>query len=506
MALGSKQLMLTDVSLEAEDTYLLRDENDSSDILRMSVFNQQKHLITLHSNGSVKLWSLWPDCPGRRHSNGSKQRVRPPALAHLRKPTGTRTYQQLVNSVIKRFIGSYADQKILAFYLDEDAGLQDTKIQLHVALSNGDVTILNWDERDQIFKPSHTPPLKTLQSEIRCFVHVLKRYYVVCTSSCALTVWDLLNGSGDKPELPGFDVANDTPLALEAFDERNQNATVLLTFKYSVWRLNFIPGPSVELKSEAVQLPEGSFITCGKRSADGHYLLLGTSEGLIVYDLRISDPVLRSNVSEHIECVDIYELFDPVYKYIVLCGAKGKQVVHVHTLRTVIGPHPHHNRGIAWVHSADEKSVMTRACLEPNVYLRSLMDMTSKRTQLLAVDSKERIHQIETATDPSARRRSSISAWSTITPTHAASNPKITAISALNDDQIFVGYVDGVTIDVNLDSVIPQQFITEPIDYLKQISPEILVASISIPEIYLELKVKVDDVPALHQRIVDHYK
>ncbi|XP_016929946.2 uncharacterized protein Dark [Drosophila suzukii] len=477
MALGSKQLMLTDVSLEAEDTYLLRDENDSSDILRMSVFNQQKHLITLHSNGSVKLWSLWPDCPGRRHSNGSKQRVRPPALAHLRKPTGTRTYQQLVNSVIKRFIGSYADQKILAFYLDEDAGLQDTKIQLHVALSNGDVTILNWDERDQIFKPSHTPPLKTLQSEIRCFVHVLKRYYVVCTSSCALTVWDLLNGSGDKPELPGFDVDNDTPLALEAFDERNQNATVLLTFKYSVWRLNFIPGPSVELKSEAVQLPEGSFITCGKRSADGHYLLLGTSEGLIVYDLRISDPVLRSNVSEHIECVDIYELFDPVYKYIVLCGAKGKQVVHVHTLRTVIGPHPHHNRGIAWVHSADEKSVMTRACLEPNVYLRSLMDMTSKRTQLLAVDSKERIHQIETATDPSARRRSSISAWSTITPTHAASNPKITAISALNDDQIFVGYVDGVTIDVNLDSVIPQQFITEPIDYLKQISPEILVAS-----------------------------
>jgi len=31
-------------------------------------------------------------------------------------------------------------------------------------------------------------------------------------------------------------------------------------------------------------------------------------------------------------------------------------------------------------------------------------------------------------------------------------------------------------------------------------------STISIPEIYLELKVKVDDVPALHQRIVDHYK
>ncbi|EDV55671.2 uncharacterized protein LOC6548165 [Drosophila erecta] len=477
LALSSKQLLLTDVSLEGEDTYLLRDESDSSDILRMAVFNHQKHLITLHSNGSVKLWSLWPDCPERRHSGGSRQRVRPPASAHLRKPTGTRSYQQLVNSVVKRFIGSYVNQKIVAFYLDEDARLPETKIQLHVAFSNGDVSILNWDDQDLVFKLSQTPILKTMQSEIRCLVQVLKRYYVVCTSDCTLTVWDLKNGSGDKPELQGFDVDNDTPLALEVFGEKTQTSTVLLIFKYSVWRLNFMPGPSVSLQSEPVQLPEGSFITCGKRSTEGHYLLLGTSEGLIVYDLRISDPVLRSNVSEHIECVDIYDLIDPVYKYIVLCGAKGKQVVHVHTLRSVSGSNSHQNREITWVHSADEKSVMTKACLEPNVYLRSLMDMTRERTQLLAVDSKERIHLIETATNPRARRRSSISAWSTITPTHAASNCKINAISAFTEEQIFVGYVDGVIIDVNLDAALPQQFITGPIDYLKQVSPNFLVAS-----------------------------
>ncbi|XP_032571483.1 uncharacterized protein LOC6609536 isoform X2 [Drosophila sechellia] len=451
MALASGQILLTDVSLEGEDTYLLRDEIDSSDILRMAVFNQQKHLITLHSNGSVKLWALWPDCPGRLRSGGSKQ--------------------QLVNSVVKRcLIGSYANLKIVAFHLNEDAGLPEANIQLHVAFSNGDVNILNWDGQDQMFKLSHVPVLKTMQSGIRCFVQVLKRYYVVCTSNCTLTVWDLTNGSGDTPELPGFNVDNDTPLALDVFDEKVKTATVLLIFKYSVWRLNFLPGPWVDLQSEAVQLPEGSFITCGKRSTDGRYLLLGTSEGLIVYDLKISDPVLRSNVSEHIECVDIYELFDPVYKYIVLCGAKGKQVVHVHTLRSVTGSNSYQNREIAWVHSADEISIMTKACLEPNVYLRSLMDMTRERTQILAVDSKERIHLIETVI-------SSSSAWSTITPTHAASNCKINAISAFNDKQIFVGYVNGMIIDVNHDAALPQQFIEEPIDYLKQVSPNFLVAS-----------------------------
>ncbi|XP_016988812.1 uncharacterized protein LOC108051272 [Drosophila rhopaloa] len=475
LALGSRELLLTDVSLEGEETYLLRDDDDSSEILRMSVLNQQKHLITLHSNGSVKLWSLWPDCPVRRHSGGCKQWVRPPGSTHLRKPTGTRSYQQLVNSVVKRYISTNADQKIMAYYLDEQDGLPDTKIQLHVAFSNGEVNILNWDEQDQMFKLSHTPALKTLQSEIRCFVQILKRYYVVCNSRCALTVWNLNNGSDERLERPNYYVVNETPLALEAF-ERNQEATVLLIFKHSVWRLNFMCG-SYDLQSEAVQLPEGSFITCGKRSDDGHYLLLGTSEGLIVYDLRNSNPVLRSNVSEHIQCVDIYELCDPVYKYIVLCGAKGKKVVHVHTLRSVCGIEPHQDRGIAWVHSADEKSVMTRACLEPTVYLRSLMDMTAGRTQLLAVDSKERIHQIETATNPSAGRRSSISSWSTITPTHAASKPKITAISASNNEQIYVGYADGVIIDVNHDAVLPQQFIKEPIDYLKQISEQLLVAS-----------------------------
>ncbi|EDV37408.1 uncharacterized protein Dana_GF11429 [Drosophila ananassae] len=480
MALAGQELLLTDVSLEAEDTYLLKDENDNSETLRMEVFNNQKHLITLHSNGSVKLWTLWPDCPCRRHSAGSRQRVRPPASAHLRNPTETRGHKQLVNSAVNRFSGNHSDQKITAFYLNKDSQ-PGNKAQLHVAFSNGDVNILEWDELDQVFKKSQTPTLKTEQLEIRSIVQVFQRFYVIVTADSTLTVWDLFNSYGDQPDLPGFDVRNDTLLAMEAYDERNEEATVLLIFKQSVWRLKFIPGPKVILNAEAVDLSEGNYITCGKRSADGNYLLLGTTEGLIVYDLQTSDTVLRSNVSEQIECVDIYELFDPAYKYIVLCGAKGKQVLHVHTLRS--DPHRREaedagrSRGIVWVHSADETSVKTSARLEPNVYLRSLMDMTNERSQLLVVDSKERIHQIETASDPNARRRSSISAWSTITPTHAATKMRITAISAHDYEHIFAGYADGVIIDVNRDEVLPQQFITEPIAYLKQVSSNVLVAS-----------------------------
>ncbi|KAH8328889.1 hypothetical protein KR074_009897, partial [Drosophila pseudoananassae] len=472
MALAGQELLLTDVSLEAEDTYLLKDENDNSETLRMEVFNNQKHLITLHSNGSVKLWTLWPECSGRRHSAGSRQRVRPPGSAHLRKPTETRGPKQLVNSEVKRLIVSHFDQKITAFYLNEDS-LSGNKTQLHVAFSNGDVNILEWDEIDQVFKKSQTPTLNTNQLKIRSIVQVLKRYYVVVTEDSTLTVWDLFNSYGDKPDLPGFDVRNDTLLAMEAYDERNESATVLLIFKHTVWRLKFIPGSLVVLDQEAVELSKGNYITCGKRSSDGNYLLLGTIEGLIVYKFDSEDPVLRSNVSEQIECVDIYDLDDPAFKYIVLCGARGKQVLHVHTLRA----DPHNRRGIVWVHSADEASVKTSARLEPNIYLRSLMDMTNERSQLLVVDSKERIHQIKTASDPNARRRSSISTWSTITPTHGASKMRITAISSHDHEHIFAGYADGVIIDVNRDEVLPQEFITEPIDYLKQVGSNVLVAS-----------------------------
>ncbi|XP_017148980.1 uncharacterized protein LOC108159879 [Drosophila miranda] len=503
MALDSKQMLLTDVSLEAEDTYLLKDDNDSSDILKMAVFNNQKHLLTLHSNGSVKLWSLWAECFGRRHSSGSRQRVRPPHLSHLRKYAATRTYKQLVNGVAKRAM-SYqsADQNIAAFYLNEEATVGDAKIQLHVAFSNGDVCICEWDDRDQVFKSSNTPTLETHPLRVRCFVQVLNRYYVICTADCTLTVWDLHNGSCDKPELSGYDVHNDPPLAIEVYNERSQHSTLLLIHRYSVWRLTFEPGdfqqPLVRLKSEPVQLPDMSFITCAKGSPDGRYLILGTSVGLIVYDIQLSSPVLRSNVSEHIECVDIYELCDPIYKYIVLCGAKGKRLLHVHTLRRV-------DSGITWVHNVDETKGMTRACLEPNVYLRPLLDMTRKRSQLLAIDSKERIHQIETTADPSARRRSSISSWSTITPTHAASKTRITAISAHDDDHIFVGYMDGVIIDVNRDAVLPQQYITEPIDYLKQVNSQLLVASAHGPRktVIFQLQPELPSLPVAGAAPVD---
>ncbi|EDW74440.1 uncharacterized protein Dwil_GK21917 [Drosophila willistoni] len=457
IALSNKQLLLIDVSLEGTATYVYGDDKDTSEITRMDIFNNQKHLLTLHGNGSLKLWSLWPESENDKHPS-------------------TRKYKQLVNGVVKRSLASNAEQNISAFYLEEETGIGHTSIQLHVAFSNGDICICDWNPAEEEFKSLHTPPLKTEQLRVRCFVKVLKRFYVLCTAKCILSIWDLRNSSRELTELEGYcpDV-NDSPHFMDVLAEdkdRRYNeglscTMLLLVFKHSVWRLKFDKNGITKAHAELLKLPDTGYITCGKRSSDGHYLILGTSEGLIVYDLRKSEVSLRCNVSENISCVDIYELYDPIFKYIILCGAVGKHILHVHTLR--IGG----DQEITWLHNVDEDdlkefSAGSGACL------RSIMDMNSERTQLFAIDSKNGIHQIQPAVDGKA---ATIASRSTTSTSQAADSLKITAICAHTRDQIFVAYSDGTIIDINRDVKLPQQYINDGIDFLKQVNDQFLVAS-----------------------------
>ncbi|XP_068146616.1 apoptotic protease-activating factor 1 isoform X2 [Drosophila tropicalis] len=457
MALSNKQLLLTDVSLEGTATYVYGDDKDTSDITRMAIFNNQKHLLTLHGNGSLKLWSLWPVLESDKH-------------------TSTRKYKQLVNGVVRRSLASNAEQIISAFYLEEETGIGHTSIQLHVAFNNGDICICDWNPAEEEFKSLHTPPLKTEQLRVRCFVKVLKRFYVLCTAKCIISIWDLRNSSRELTELEGYNPdVNDSPHFMDVlaedkdrrFNEGISGTMLLLVFKHSVWRLKFDKDGISKAYAELLKLPDSGFITCGKRSSDGHYLILGTSEGLIVYDLRKSEVSLRCNVSENISCVDIYELCDPIFKYIILCGAVGKHILHVHTLR--IGG----DQEITWLHNVDEDdlkefSAGSGACL------RSIMDMNSERTQLFAIDSKNGIHQIQPAADG---KTATISSRSTTSTSQAADSLKITAICAHTRDQIFVAYSDGTIIDINRDVKLPQQYINEGIDFLKQVNTQFLVAS-----------------------------
>ncbi|XP_034477804.1 uncharacterized protein LOC117784238 isoform X2 [Drosophila innubila] len=493
MALSSQELLLTDVSLTGDKTSVLSDKTDTSDITEMRVFNKQMHLLTLHKNGSLKLWSLRDLLP-RRSDCDNCPAMRSPRLEQEQEHSKPHGPEQYVNDAIKRFIVSKC---ISAFYLDENVRAGDYSIQLHVAFDDGDICILNWDDKDKKFIKSHTPILPTKQSDVRYFSKILNRFYVVWSDKSNLTFWNLRNASNVTDE--EYKQPKEKALAMETYIERLddgvQYTIMIIIYEKSVWRLKFKHIDYCNylkdtLTVERLPLSDSipSTVTCGKLSTDGRYLMLGTLEGIVAYDLKFPYCLLRSNVSERIVCLDVYDLNDSIFKYIVLCGAKGKHFLHVHTLRST------DTDVITWVHHVDEsddqlkdRNTKGRAHLEPNVYLRPLLKMTDDGT-LYAVDSRARIHKIQATIGLNSGRRQSIASWKTIATPHLECEKYITALCAGKDGTIYAGYNNGQIIkisEINISNM-PHVF-EDSIDYLKEINSQKLLASLCNCTIILSL-------------------
>lgn len=473
MALNTSELLLTDVSLQGDLTHVLSDKNDDSSIIEMRVFNNEKHLLTLHSNGTLKLWSLHQLLSSRDDMLGSRQKVQPPKVDWTTS-TRSHSYKQFVNGAVRRSISSSVEQNISAFYLDEiDERHDAVTIQLHVAFVNGDICICNWDDKEEKFQQSHIPILNTKEQHVRCFAKILKRFYVLCTANRRLTFWNLQNGELKHRYL----VKPNSPISMEIYIERSNNnshtshTALLLIHKDGVLKLRYEHAAFIEETPEPEALPIFTApITCGKLSQDNRYLILGTQKGIIVYDLKLSKSLLPSNVSENIVCVDVFDVFD---KYIVLCGAKGKHVVNVHTLKSI------DKDTITWVHHEHEDNMIySQAQLEPDVYLRPLLKKSEDGGSLYAVDSKARIHQIPMEVDHSMGRRGSIANWSIIATQKIGLEIYITALCVGQDDTVYTGYSNGDIINISENKNLAQdEYRLESINYLKAINSEILIAS-----------------------------
>lgn len=465
MALNTSELLLTDVSLHGDLTHVLADKNDHSSITEMRVFNNEKHLLTLHSNGTLKLWSLHQLLSSRDDMLGSRQKVQPPKV-DSRTRTGSHSYKQFVNGAVR------IKQNISAFYLDEIVQRHDAvTIKLHVAFVNGDISICDWDDKKEEFQPSPTPKLETKETHVRCFAKILS-FYVLCTADCRLTIWNLRNGAFEHGFLKPY-----SAISMEIYIERsNDNShtshtVLLLIHKDGVLKLRYEHAAFIEATPGQVALPIITApITCGKLSQDNRYLILGTQKGIIVYDLKLSKSMLPSNVSENIVCVDVFDLSD---KYIVLCGAEGKHVVNVHTLQSI------DNDTITWIHHEHEDNLIySQAQLEPDAYLRPLLKKSEDGGSLYAVDSKARIHQIPIEVDNSTGRRGSIANWSIIATQKRGPEIYITALCVGQDDTVYTGYSNGDIINISENKNLTQDaYRLEGINYLKAINSEILIAS-----------------------------
>lgn len=82
------------------------------------------------------------------------------------------------------------------------------------------------------------------------------------------------------------------------------------------------PIKAIDVSTEQMYATDDN-ITCCVLSTDSKYLVLGTSRGIVVYDVEKRLVTLRSSVTDVVTCLDIHELNSAKYKYRLMCGTQN---------------------------------------------------------------------------------------------------------------------------------------------------------------------------------------
>lgn len=456
IALDNNDILVVDISLGYNTTPVYLTENQHP-IIDMKLILKDDYILTLDVKGNLKLWSISDD---RRRSasrrRNSREKVNP--LNLLQSP-------QMMKRTCKQLIKSTTNGAIQAFNVQTES--YDNSTDLQLALDNGDICIYAWNEQSKQFESSKFLPIKTNVTKIIYLSKILHKYYLVFSNSGKL---DIFNINDCTRTAHSFDWPNPQQLIYVKDFIRNMETHIVavchdrvLHIKLPCQKFEFLKGGLTTIYN-LNENDVGNTFTCAQLSPDGCYLVLGTKRGLIVFNTHQNSEVLRGNISESIACVDIIPLDDNNFKYTVVCGAENSKLLNLFALR------PLDNNTIVWSHRLSSmKSIQetNNPQFEPDVWLqgKKLFDLNySDSVLLVAVDSKNRIHQLCTTDTKN---------WSVSLPPETPR--KITAITSF-DRMSFCAYENGDIFNITKE-VFEPKFTDKSVTFLQIINANTLVAS-----------------------------
>ncbi|XP_067627761.1 uncharacterized protein Dark isoform X2 [Eurosta solidaginis] len=342
-------------------------------------------LLALYDNGDMKVWCIPGDCSADRR----------------RSDTFVRPQQKEIecSNVIPRI---YSFKPISAFDLSCSSVNGKLPI-LYMAHKTGEINHIQWKSETKTFESASIPPLKTDMQNISIVRLVFHRNYIVGTSAGDVRIFEARDYSHPRGLEPfkhfieAIELSRNEQLlicrrCIVRFTSKSINQTCPVEYLLHETDL------SAEEKLNVINCAKLLHINGRKQ------LVLGTNSGLIIFDIETRTRVLTTNVNEEIICVDVHALDNIKYKYMVACGARERKHLNLFALRVDASG----GTLLEWSHRTqssrqqhDRNVDMIDLHMAPDVWLKggklfAAQYVSAEESTLLAVDSQNQLHKIDT--------------------------------------------------------------------------------------------------------------
>ncbi|XP_053966819.1 uncharacterized protein LOC128868581 isoform X1 [Anastrepha ludens] len=384
----SKNILLVNTSLKW-NTYSVKLKDPvlvKTTVVDARFFRENNYdiLLALCSNGDMKFWCIPGDCSTDRRRSDSFSRP-----------------QEKIIECSNITARAYLFKPITAFELS--CGEKGKEPNLYLAHKNGEISHIQWNSDSKTFYSASFPSLKTEMQTISIVRLVFGRYYVVGNTKGEVRIFDGRDYSQQRGLEPFTHFIESIQLS------RNEQLLVCRSciVRFTSSSINQV-GHVEYLLQETEFIADGQckVINCAKllHIKGRKQLVLGTNSGLIIFDIEMGKKVLTTNVNEDIICVDVHPLDNAKYKYMVACGSRKRKLLNLFALSVSDGT----GTLLGWSHRAtptqlrgyDAYRDMIDFQMAPDVWLKGgklfAVQYEHEETTLLAVDSQNKLHKIDT--------------------------------------------------------------------------------------------------------------